>query len=382
MKLMNFRSLDAEHRGKGLKAVGKGDRLVWNDFSSDRKALREIASEISRDAHVIRIPDAPPPPAEETPYWVFVCNPKKWSIDQFLERGIEHDTWGVRPSDKSRFAPGQLGLVRVGVDQRNKAERKGKPKLIAGVYALCEVESAAFPGTGANDEFWAPKSGRAPGWPTVKVRYLRTYKSSPLSITKLRSAQPNISPLLLDGFQAASFPISAQDFHAVIELLGEDPDSLPAPLDEPAMTADMIAELEKGYRNASPEVKERVSKRIERGPIGALVKQANGFRCQLCQALGINPIGFKKKSGEPYVEAHHAMPVAKKELGSLSASNVMTLCPNHHRQVHYGHVEITIGETVFQIVIDGKSVQIPRYCQVSEKDGPAKALPALILGDR
>jgi hypothetical protein len=56
-------------------------------------------------------------------YWVFVCNPKKWSIDQFLERGIEHDTWGVRPSDRDRFAQGQLGIVRVGVDQRNAACR-------------------------------------------------------------------------------------------------------------------------------------------------------------------------------------------------------------------------------------------------------------------
>ena len=39
------------------------------------------------------------PEATSAPYWVFVCNPKKWAIDQFLEQGREHDTWGVRPSD-------------------------------------------------------------------------------------------------------------------------------------------------------------------------------------------------------------------------------------------------------------------------------------------
>jgi hypothetical protein len=99
----------------------------------------------------------------ESPYWVFVCNPRKWAIDRFLEQRVEHDTWGIRPSDKDRFAPGQLGIVRVGIDQRSEAQRKGKPKLRAGIYALCEVESHAFPGTGANDAFWAPKAGRALG---------------------------------------------------------------------------------------------------------------------------------------------------------------------------------------------------------------------------
>ena len=89
--------------------------------------------------------------AEEI-YWVFVCNPKKWAIDRFLDRRVEHDTWGVRPSDRHRFAPGQLGIIRVGVDRRTVAERNGNPPLKPGVYALVEVESKAFDGTGASDE--------------------------------------------------------------------------------------------------------------------------------------------------------------------------------------------------------------------------------------
>jgi hypothetical protein len=35
-----------------------------------------------------------------------------------------------------------------------------------------------------------------------------------------------MSGLLLNGFQADSFPISAEDFHAVLALLGEKPDGL------------------------------------------------------------------------------------------------------------------------------------------------------------
>jgi hypothetical protein len=53
-------------------------------------------------------------PFDAAPYWVFVSNPKKWAIDRFLDREIEHDSWGIRPSDRERFAPGQLGIIRVG----------------------------------------------------------------------------------------------------------------------------------------------------------------------------------------------------------------------------------------------------------------------------
>jgi hypothetical protein len=62
-------------------------------------------------------------PSDAVPYWVFVSNPKKWAIDRFLDREIQHDNWDIRPSDRDRFAPGQLGIIRVGVDKRTVAER-------------------------------------------------------------------------------------------------------------------------------------------------------------------------------------------------------------------------------------------------------------------
>jgi predicted RNA-binding protein with PUA-like domain len=307
--------------------------------------------------------------AEESaaPYWVFVCNPQKWAIDRFLDRGIERDTWGVRPSDQARFAPGQLGIVRVGVDRRSAKHRKGKPKLKSGIYALCEVESKAYPGTGAHDEFWASGAGRNPGWPTVDIRYLRTYRTNPLTIERLRRELPEASPQLLKGFEGASFPISADDFHAVMELLGEEIEAIPTSPDVTAISPDKLAELEAQFLHASPEVKERVSRTIERGPMGALVKRANGFRCQICAALGLDPIGFKKKSGELYVEAHHAMPVSKKQIGCLAASNILTLCANHHREVHFGCVEIIVTESGFDISIAGKQIHVPRFTLSASK---------------
>ena len=114
------------------------------------------------------------------------------------------------------FPRGQLGIVRVGIDRRTLSQLSGNRRLEAGVYALCEVESEAFDGTGANGEFWAPGQGREPGWSSVALRYLRTYRHDPLTIKRLRNERPDLSTQLLNGFEATSFPIAPNDFRAVM----------------------------------------------------------------------------------------------------------------------------------------------------------------------
>jgi hypothetical protein len=152
------------------------------------------------------------------------------------------------------------------------------------------------------------------------------------------------------------------DFHAVMELLGKDDlDALPTV--PGIMLADVgkLAELEVKYLKASPEIKARISKSIERGPIGALVKRANGYKCQLCYALG-RADWLQEKERRALCRGHHVMPVSRQQIGSLAASNVMTLCANHHREVHFGCAEIMIGERTFTVAIDGKTIEIARFC--------------------
>jgi hypothetical protein len=129
----------------------------------------------------------------------------------------------------------------------------------------------------------------------------------------------------------------------------------------PTGEADELAALERNLLDRKPAVRERVSKTIERGPIGAMLKRANGYRCQLCEALGKDALGFLKPNGEPYVEAHHATPVSAMEVGSLSATNVMILCANHHRQMHYGRAIIERTATEFVLRIDGQDIRIRRF---------------------
>lgn len=69
-------------------------------------------------------------------------------------------------------------------------------------------------------------------------------------------------------------------------------------------------------------VKQRV---LYRGIIDNL-KKLYGCKCQLCGS------GFKDTYGVDFVEAHHIIPFA--ESLNNDASNLVILCPNHHRLIH------------------------------------------------
>ena len=71
-----------------------------------------------------------------------------------------------------------------------------------------------------------------------------------------------------------------------MQLLGEELDELTLIAEPAPHTPQRLAELENQYLNASPEVKERLGRVIERGSIGKLVKAANGFRCRFARRLG------------------------------------------------------------------------------------------------
>lgn len=69
-----------------------------------------------------------------------------------------------------------------------------------------------------------------------------------------------------------------------------------------------------------------------------VVKRANG-RCEHCGELG-----FRKTDGSYYVEAHHIISLSKQ--GPDTLDNVIALCPNHHREAHFGEFRLAL-ETRF-----------------------------------
>jgi hypothetical protein len=60
----------------------------------------------------------------------------------------------------------------------------------------------------------------------------------------------------------------------------------------------------------------------------AVRRRAKG-RCELCGELG-----FRQSDGKHYLEIHHIIALANE--GSDRMTNVIALCPNHHREAHCG----------------------------------------------
>ena len=64
----------------------------------------------------------------------------------------------------------------------------------------------------------------------------------------------------------------------------------------------------------------------------AQLKIVRGHKCQICGQ------SIKKKDGSLYVEAAHITP--KKHKGTELPSNIILLCPNHHKEFDLGKKEI------------------------------------------
>ena len=58
------------------------------------------------------------------------------------------------------------------------------------------------------------------------------------------------------------------------------------------------------------------------------MKRAEGM-CELC-----GKVGFLKADGTRYLESHHVIALA--EDGEDRLTNVIALCPNDHREAHFG----------------------------------------------
>lgn len=76
---------------------------------------------------------------EITGYWTFFCNPQIWEIDKFLATNVEYDTYQVNGWYKDNINPGQLGVIRVGNDNRSKEQLGERKKLSSGIYAVVEI---------------------------------------------------------------------------------------------------------------------------------------------------------------------------------------------------------------------------------------------------
>ncbi len=65
-------------------------------------------------------------------------------------------------------------------------------------------------------------------------------------------------------------------------------------------------------------------------------------KCQICGFT------FKQKNGNFYSEVAHIIPISGKSAGADSPENMAVLCPNHHKMLDMGNLEI-VSKTEYSI---------------------------------
>ena len=234
-------------------------------------------------------------------------------------------------------------------------------KLEAVIFAIVEILGPPQILPSDVSEHYPEGSDLLGARPRVPLRYLCNLASNPLPIANV-SASRVVDRYVLHPPQTKScMPLEPSSFAKIAELAGGISSILRGlTLDKPS-TIDSLLEAERKHQDAAPIVKSVISRRIERGPIGTLVKKRQRYRCALCTVLQRETMTFKTTNGHDYVEAHHVMPIAAGRSGVLSALNVIVLCATHHRQMHYGSCKLLGEDEVsFRFKIDACQVTLPK----------------------
>lgn len=97
---------------------------------------------------------------------------------------------------------------------------------------------------------------------------------------------------------------------------------------------DRIRAFNEAYRRVEPRKQKRISEYIARpNAITDYLKKYRNFTCQFCGEMG-----FVQKNGTRYVEAHHIIEIHELLAGSLCSDNIVVVCANCHRKLHYAEV--------------------------------------------
>jgi hypothetical protein len=119
-----------------------------------------------------------------TGYWMFVCNPKNWNVDQWLELEEPQLFYRISKHHDKDFRSGQLGFLRVNTDYRNNAIRRGQSKLRAGIYAIFQVIGTAELMPDPDVRHLNNLAEASTAW-RVPVRVLANLLGSPIPLSNL-----------------------------------------------------------------------------------------------------------------------------------------------------------------------------------------------------
>ncbi len=134
--------------------------------------------------------------------------------------------------------------------------------------------------------------------------------------------------------------IGSAELESIDNIFGErDPD-------------EVLAELSARNLDRAPEERQLQSIRIVRDyKLVRAIKEKYHNRCQVqtCQFT------FKMSNGGFYSEAAHIKAISTRAIGVDVAENILVLCPNHHKMLDYGAMEILPNK---KVKIEGEDVNL------------------------
>jgi hypothetical protein len=122
--------------------------------------------------------------------------------------------------------------------------------------------------------------------------------------------------------------------------------------------------LNEKLRNLPPKVlNNKAQAYLDRGSsVTTALKKLLGAKCQICEWEGFVKKKSKNNNEEGFIEAHHITQISDRENGSLCTDNIILVCPNCHREIHYG--------SGFSVISSGDviKIQLARFRKTIKKN--------------
>jgi len=172
------------------------------------------------------------------------------------------------------------------------------------------------------------------GKPYSKADYRRALLVGPLSTRTAASIElrmQNISAVLsalgrpwITGYKPAK-NVGSGVQQQIVAILGEvSEDTPPALLPLPSPPSAPVGRVKPGQKQVTSTSYQR-----DAAVVAWVLHRANG----ICECCG-QPAPFIDKNGAPFLEVHHVSPLS--EGGEDTPANTAAICPNCHREAHYG----------------------------------------------
>lgn len=187
-----------------------------------------------------------------------------------------------------------------------------------------------------SQNYWRCSSGKRSNQPCNHTfeAPIRTYDSVTkfsAHLRNFRSFEP--SQVELSSVKSCAFSKNSQ--HSILEL---DQNLVERVVLLPTLTSSEIAALKNSDKADNqlgceePQVYYQATRQYRRckNVIDAAIERSRG----LCEFCGEKAPFTRKSDGKPFLEVHHKRPLS--EGGPDTLDNVAAICPNCHRQAHYG----------------------------------------------